>query len=185
MDASPIGIKLPTRSVPSTTGFLSTTNPFAWRVITMTAALDPTTRHDVLVERLTTLRRERAHALAEIAPQGVGDDADRATNVDAHVRLALLDERIATVELELVKGVERNQRSAGDAVGVGDVVTVDFGDGPEEYLLGSVEQAGEGVDVITPGSPLGRALVGAAPGSTVEYRTATGRNLSAQVVGAA
>jgi transcription elongation factor GreA len=151
----------------------------------MTAAIDPTTRHDVLVERLTNLRRERAQAQAEAAPQGVGDDADRATNVDAHVRLAALEQRIANIELELIHGVARNKRGSQDAVSVGDVVTIDFGDGPEDYLLGSVEQAGEGIDVITPGSPLGRALVGAKPGSTVEYRTAAGRTLSAQVVAAA
>ena len=150
----------------------------------MTAILDPTARRDLLVERLASLLAQRDQVQKEIAPQTVGDDADRATNVDAHVRLAMLAERIATVESELAQGVHRKDRAADDAVDVGDVVTVDFGDGPEDFLLGSVEEAGEGVDVITPGSPLGRALLGASVGSTVEYRIAH-RTLHAQVVAAA
>ncbi len=150
----------------------------------MTATLDPTARRDLLVERLESLLAQRDQVQKEIAPQTVGDDADRATNVDAHVRLAMLAERIATVESELAHGPHRKDRSAEDALDVGDVVTVDFGDGPEDFLLGPVEGAGEGVDVITPGSPLGRALLGASVGATVEYRIAH-RTLHAQVVAAA
>ncbi len=151
----------------------------------MTATLDPTARRDVLTQRLTQLRAERDQAQAEIAPQLSGDDADRATNVDGHVRLAMLDERIAAIEVELFNGTERKRRAATDPVEVGDIVTVDLGDGPEDYLLGSVEQAGDAMDVITPGSPLGRALVGAQVGATVEYRTASRRTLRAEVVSAA
>lgn len=151
----------------------------------MTATLDAGARRAMLTERLAELHAERAQAQAEIAPQLSGDDADRATNVDGHVRLAMLDERIAAVEAELANNAARKTRGATDPVEVGDVVTVDLGDGPEDYLLGSVEQAGEGVDVITPGSPLGRALVGAAVGSTIEYLAAGRRTLRAEVVAAA
>ena len=35
--------------------------------------------------------------------------------------------------------------------------------------MGSVEQAAAGIDTITPGSPLGQAILGAAVGSTVSY----------------
>lgn len=147
----------------------------------MTAVLDPTVRHDILAQRLAALIAQRDQAQLEIAPQTVGDDADRATNVDAHVRLAMLSDRIAAVESELANGDRRTRRPAGDTVAVGDAVTVDLGDGPEVFLLGSVEEAGDGMDVITPGSPLGRALVGAGIGSNVEYRTA-GRTLRAKVI---
>jgi transcription elongation factor GreA len=150
----------------------------------MTATLDPTMRHDLLVDRLASLQEQREQVQLEVAPQTVGDDADRATNVDAHVRLAMLDDRIAAVEAELAYGGRRKERTDADPVDVGDVVTVDFGDGPEDFLLGSVEEAGAGVDVITPGSPLGRALVGSSVGATVEYQI-NHRPMKAQVVAAA
>jgi transcription elongation factor GreA len=153
-------------------------------LISVTAILDLATRHDLLIERLAALQAQREQTQREIAPQGRGDDADRATNVDGHVRLAMLDQRIAALETEIAEGLPRADRGAHDIVDVGDVLSVDFGDGPEDFLLGSVEQAAAGLDVITPGSPLGRALLGASVGTTVEYR-ASGRALRATVVAAA
>jgi transcription elongation factor GreA len=61
-------------------------------------------------------------------------------------------------------------------------VTVDFGDGPETFLLGSVDEATDRFDVITPESPLGRALAGARPGSTIFYTAGPNRTLRATVV---
>ena len=148
----------------------------------MTATLTATSRRDTLTARLAELNAERARALTEIVPSGEGDVADRATNVDGHVRLAMLDERIATVESELAASQRPAERSDTGRVALGDVVTLDFGDGPETFLFGSVEAAGEGADVITPNSPLGRALQNAGVGSTVTYATGPGRKLSVQVI---
>jgi len=134
-----------------------------------TPAADSTT---LLTHRLDALRAERAGLLAETRLQGTGDIADRATNVEAVIRLQLLDERIATVELEIAESLRR-QRVEG-VVSVGDVVVIDLGDGDETYLVGSVEQATAGVDTITPGSPLGRAIVGAEVGSRVSYEPRRG-----------
>jgi transcription elongation factor GreA len=150
----------------------------------MTAVLDSATRHEVLNRRLETLLAQRRQVQAEIAPAMSGDDADRATNVDGHVRLAVLNDRIAAVELALAEAARRPARPAEDVVAEGDVIIVDLGDGPETFLLATVEQTDSGFDVITPGSPLGRALVGARIGSTVEYRAAN-RTLRATVVGIA
>jgi len=135
-----------------------------------------------LAARLTELRAERDQALAETIPVGDGDMADRATNVNGHVRLAVLEERIATVEGELAAFREISTRSAESGVSVGDVVTLDLGDGPETFLLGSVDEATDSFDVITPSSPLGKALLGACPGSSVSYRTRPGRKLSARII---
>jgi transcription elongation factor GreA len=145
----------------------------------MTAIITPGSRRDVLTARLDTLRAERDQALAETIPSGFGDVADRATNVDGHVRLAMLEERIATVEDELAARDPRADRSAADGVAVGDIVTLDFGDGPESFLLGSVDQGGDSIDVITPSSPLGHALQGAQVGATVSYTTRSHRTLYA------
>jgi transcription elongation factor GreA len=153
----------------------------------MPATLTPAARHEVLTARLARLRAERHDILAEIAPVGVGDDADRATNVDGHVRLAMLDQRIAAVEAELAETELSRGRSAVDegTVAIGKVVTVDLGDGPETYLLGTVEEAGDGVDVITPSSPLGKVLQGAQVGATVSYAARPGRMLQATLLAVA
>jgi transcription elongation factor GreA len=148
----------------------------------MTATIGSTPRRDILTARLAALRAEREQALAETIPAGVGDMADRATNVDGHVRLAVIEQRIASVEIELAASYRPSAHSAEDGVAVGDVVTVDFGDGPEAFLLGSLDQADEGVDVITPTSPLGQALQGARVGSTVSYAAGAGRTMYATVV---
>ncbi|HEX3336621.1 MAG TPA: GreA/GreB family elongation factor [Jatrophihabitans sp.] len=147
----------------------------------MTATISPASRLHALTSRLAALQLERDQALAETIPAGAGDVADRATNVDGHVRLAMLEQRIANVEAELAAGHQPSPRSAADTVAVGDVVTVDFGDGPESFLLGSVDQAVDGFDVITPSSPLGRALLGARVGSSVSYAIRPNRILHATV----
>jgi transcription elongation factor GreA len=148
----------------------------------MTATLIPSRGRDALIARLDSLRAERDRTLTEITPDGSGDMADRATNVDGHVRLAMLDDRIAAIETELANFGRSETRAAGDVVAVGAVVTVDLGDGPETFLLGSLEQGADQLDVITPGSPLGQALTGATVGSTVVYATRLNRKLHATVV---
>ena len=148
----------------------------------MTATISAATRQDILTARLTTLRAEREQARAETIPAGGGDVADRATNVDSLVRLAVLDERVALVEDELAATQQPSQRPAQDGAAVGDVVTLDFGDGPEAFLLGSVDEASEGLDVVTPNSPLGQALRGARAGSTVSYTARPNRTLQATVI---
>ncbi|HWJ65010.1 MAG TPA: transcription elongation factor GreA [Acidimicrobiales bacterium] len=52
----------------------------------------------------------------------------------------------------------------------------------ERYLLGSIEERVEGVEVMSPGSALGTALVGAKIGDTVEYETPTGAQLKVEIV---
>jgi transcription elongation factor GreA len=148
----------------------------------VTAILTPSRGRDALVARLESLRAERDLALTEITPDGSGDAADRATNVDGHVRLAMLEERIVAIETELANSATQSPQSAGDTVAIGSVVTVDFGDGPETFRLGSLEQATGDIEIITPGSPLGRALTGATVGSTVTYATRAKRANQAKVV---
>jgi transcription elongation factor GreA len=151
----------------------------------MTATLTPESRTDALSSRLAALYVERKQLLAEIAPVGSGDEADRATNVDGHIRLAMLEQRIVALENELAERPAAKPKTADGTVSVGDVVTVDLGDGPETYLLGSVDEAADGVDVITPTSPLGKVLQGASVGSTLSYAARPGRSLQATVIAVA
>jgi transcription elongation factor GreA len=137
-------------------------------------------RRHALTARLAQLQADRDNALAEVIPEGSGDSADRATNVDARIRLEMLEQRIASVESELSAPPVR--RPADGRVAEGDLVTVDLGDGPETFLLASIEQADDGARVITPGSPLGQALLGAAVGARVHYVAGSRRTLQATVV---
>jgi transcription elongation factor GreA len=135
---------------------------------------------DLLTHRLDLLRADRAAALADSLRDTTGDVADRATNVEASIRLQLLDERITLLELQIVE-LGRSRRADG-IVSVGDRVRLDLGDGPEEYVVGSVEQVAAGVPTVTPGSPLGRAIVGADVGSTVSYQPRTGVRLEVRIL---
>ncbi|HZC69671.1 MAG TPA: GreA/GreB family elongation factor [Jatrophihabitans sp.] len=148
----------------------------------MTATLTAESRTDALSHRLAELYIERKQLLAEVAPVGSGDEADRATNVDGHVQLAMLEQRIVALENELAARPAERKQEADGSVSIGDVVTVDLGDGPETYLLGTVEEAAAGVDVITPSSPLGKVLQGASVGATLTYAARPGQSLQAEVL---
>lgn len=140
-------------------------------------------RTDVLTSRLAALRAERDQVLSESVRESTGDVADRATNVEASIRLSILDERIAALELDIADA--RTNHHVDGVVSIGDSVVLDFGDGPESFVVGSVEQAAAGIDTITPTSPLGLAIVGAAVGTEVTYAPRSGLKLSATILSAA
>ena len=66
----------------------------------------------------------------------------------------------------------------GDEVRIGTIVTLryerDDEDEVEKYLVGSIEEASEGVTVISPTSALGEALMGAKAGDSVTYDAPNG-----------
>lgn len=68
-------------------------------------------------------------------------------------------------------------------VQAGCVVTIRYegDDETEKYLIGSIEERREGVTVMSPGSPLGQSLIGAAPGDVVSFK-APGGALNVTVV---
>jgi transcription elongation factor GreA len=144
--------------------------------VTVPANTDSVT---LLTDRLCAMRTERAAILAESLIEPSGDLADRATNVEASIRLQLLDERIAALELEV--DAQRRRRHTDGVVTVGDVVTLDLGDGDETYLVGPVEQVLAGADTVTPMSPLGRAIVGTRVGETVTYQPRPGVSMTVTI----
>jgi transcription elongation factor GreA len=63
----------------------------------------------------------------------------------------------------------------GAVVRNGMKVEIRIGDGPSmTYLFGSIEERHGDLDPLSPSSPLGQALAGAAPGDTVEYQAPGG-----------
>ena len=55
-------------------------------------------------------------------------------------------------------------------------------DDAERYLVGSIEEQADDVTVVSPGSPMGAALLGAAVGDEVEYEAPTGAVLKVKVL---
>jgi transcription elongation factor GreA len=128
-----------------------------------------------LEARLADLQAQRAQVAIESIPAtGAGDAADHAGNVEALVRLGELDARIAALQVQLQAPVADSRPAS--SVELGSMVRLRFDDDPDtgDYLIGLVEQAGSGVEVITPSSPLGSVLLGARPGDRLSYKVATG-----------
>ena len=94
-----------------------------------------------------------------------------------------MEGRIARLSSILKDAVIVDGSSSDGTVRVGVVVTLRYqgDDDTEDYLIGSIEERQPGVTVISPGSPLGEALLGARPGATVNYQ-APGGTLAVEVV---
>ena len=71
-------------------------------------------------------------------------------------------------------------------VGIGSIVTLVFegddDDMAERYRVDTVEERRSGLDVVTPGSPMGEALVGATEGTTVGYAAPTGAEIRVKIL---
>ena len=126
-----------------------------------------------LAERSGPTRRqiseliERARELGDLKENG---DYHAAKNEQG-----LNEARIRQLEATLKAAVVVESTSV-DKVEAGTLVEVRM-DGDDEtstYLIGSIEERGTGYDVISPGSPLGKALLGHAPGETVTYEAPAG-----------
>ncbi len=63
-------------------------------------------------------------------------------------------------------------------------VTADVGGLAQVFLLGAREMAGKGIDidVFSPQSPLGQAIIGARTGDSVTYQTPLGKTVEVKIV---
>jgi transcription elongation factor GreA len=122
-----------------------------------------------LAAELAELERvERPRFLAVLGTTDGWNVADRADRIACQNDLARLDARIAQLQSRLAA---LDLEPTGAHTLHEATVVVDFGDGPETFL---VDEFCGGLPVITPMSPLGRALLGAASGQTLTYRTPRG-----------
>jgi transcription elongation factor GreA len=119
---------------------------------------------------------ERARELGDLKENGDYHAAkDEQGKMEARVRQ--LQAMLKNAEI-----VDAASASGGTVI-AGSIVTIKYeGDeDTERYLIGSIEERRDGVSVISPGSPLGQALVGRGPGDVVEYE-APGGMLKVEVV---
>ena len=134
--------------------------------------------HDELttVGRVDIARKiEAARELGDLKENGDYHAAkDHQGQMEARIRqLAAMIENA-----EIVEGTD------GDVVEPGSVVQLRYegDDEAETYFYGSVEERGIEHDIITPGSPLGEALVGKKVGETASFESPTGAQLTVEVV---
>ena len=138
----------------------------------LTAELeDLTTRGRVEIAR----QIEAARALGDLSENG-----DYHAAKDAQGKM---EARVRQLQAMLGSAVIVEPDAGGDTVETGTIVEIRYtGDEEtERYLVGSIEEKRDDVAVISPGSPLGRALLGRGPGDVVEYEAPTGK-LAVEIV---
>jgi transcription elongation factor GreA len=121
-----------------------------------------------LEERSTTGRRdisawiERAREHGDIRENA---DYDAAKNEQAHN-----ESRIRQLE-EILRDAVVGEDVTGDVVAPGTIVEVriEGDDDVTPYLVGSIEERHDTLEVLSTSSPLGQALLGHGPGETVSY----------------
>ena len=134
--------------------------------------------HDELttVGRVDIARKiEAARELGDLKENGDYHAAkDHQGQMEARIRqLAAMIENA-----EIVEGTD------GEIVEPGCVVELRYegDDDTDTYFFGSVEERGVEHDIISPGSPLGEALLGHKPGDKVDFTSPTGANLTVELV---
>lgn len=76
---------------------------------------------------------------------------------------------------EIIDGSNGARSEAGVILGSMVTVLYDGDDEPERLLVGVIEERQDDVVVVSPGSPMGEALLGASEGDSVEFESPGGR----------
>lgn len=135
---------------------------------------DLTTRGRVEIAR----QIEAARALGDLSENGDYHAAkDAQGKMEARVRQlqALLGSAVV---------VERSAGGSDEPIASGTVVEIRYegDDDTERYLVGSIEERHGDLPVISPGSPLGKALLGQSAGETVVYTLPSGAEQRVEIV---
>ena len=120
---------------------------------------------------------EAARLLGDLSENG---DYHAAKDEQGH-----MEGRIRQLE-HFLEHAEIIETGAEGVVAAGTIVTImyegDTEDMAETYLLGHMEERNGDMDVMSPQSALGSALIGAGEGHWVQYTTPTGAQLKVQVL---
>ncbi|MBW3546953.1 MAG: transcription elongation factor GreA [Actinobacteria bacterium] len=135
------------------------------------------------LEQMTTEGRVEIARKIETA-RALGDLSENGDYHAAKEEQGKMEARIRQISAVLADAVVVDGRSrSGDCVTVGTVVHLRFAgdDDVERFLVGSIEERHDDLEVLSPGSPLGRAVLGAAPGDRRTYEV-NGRALEVEIV---
>jgi transcription elongation factor GreA len=127
------------------------------------------------LDDLTTRGRTEIARLIERARE-MGDLSENGDYHAAKDDQGKMEARIRQLQHLLDRAVIVDRADPGGKVATGSIVAIryDGDDEVERYLVGSIEERRDDMAVISPGSPLGRALVGRQAGDTVEYAAPSG-----------
>jgi transcription elongation factor GreA len=128
------------------------------------------------LEQLTTHGRVDVARRIEAA-RALGDLSENGDYHAAKDDQGKMEARIRQITALLAKAtVMEGGGGGGDVIATGSVVALRYegDDDPERYLIGSIEERRDDVHVVSPGSPLGQALLGHKAGETVEYEAPSG-----------
>jgi transcription elongation factor GreA len=133
---------------------------------------DLTTRGRVEIARLI----EAARALGDLSENG---DYHAAKDSQGKMEARIRQLTATLADAEIVDG----SALPASTVATGSTVSIRYegDDEIERFLVGSIEERDESLSVISPGSPLGQALLGKAAGDVVEYE-APGGTLRVEIV---
>jgi len=133
-------------------------------------------------DELTTIGRVEIARKIETARE-LGDLSENGDYHAAKEEQGKMEGRIAHLAQMIENAEIVEDTGGGDAVSAGSVVAIRYegDDDVERYLVGSIEERHDDLDVISPSSPMGSALIGARAGDTVNYE-APGGTLAVEVV---
>jgi transcription elongation factor GreA len=133
-------------------------------------------------QQLTTFGRVDIARKIETARE-LGDLSENGDYHAAKEEQGKMEGRIRHLDA-LIKNAEIVEGGSGDVVETGAIVEIRYvgDDDSERYLIGSIEERHDDYEVISPGSPLGRALVGHRVGDIVDFE-APARTLKVEIVG--
>jgi transcription elongation factor GreA len=111
---------------------------------------------------------------------------DLSENGDYHAakdQQGQMEARIRQLQSILLDAKVVDEAASDGSVGVGSVVEIRFSgdDDTERYLVGHIEERHDTYEVVSPGSPLGAALVGKAPGDKANYEV-NGNTIDVEIV---
>jgi transcription elongation factor GreA len=133
-------------------------------------------------EDLTTRGRVEIARKIEAARE-LGDLSENGDYHAAKEEQGKMEGRIRQISV-MLENAEIVQADNGEHVSHGSVVAIRYAgdDEVERYLVGSIEERHDDLEVISPSSPLGEALIGSAPGESVTFTAPTGAELQVEIV---
>jgi transcription elongation factor GreA len=141
--------------------------------------------HDRLsaeLEELTTTGRidiaRKIQAARELGDLSENGDYHAAKEEQGKMEARIRDIEALLLDAEIIEAADTDEVSPGHVV----QIRYEGDDDAERYLIGSIEEKGAEVEVLTPGSPLGQALLGSSVGDWVEFESPTGAKLKVEVV---
>lgn len=131
---------------------------------------------------LTTRGRVEIATKIEAARE-LGDLSENGDYHAAKEEQGKMEGRIAQLS-RILENAEVVETANGGQIAAGSVVAIRYegDDAVERYLVGSIEERHDDLEVISPGSPLGQALIGRGAGDAVRFEAPTGAELTVEVV---